>query len=121
MTKQGEWTEAMNARLVKKMDLNSDGEVDDFEFAKHFEESLPRDEGKFNAIIKQFTKVANACKERKETTKAAKANKRSQTPPVQKPAAAAVVAAKQSVRPGGRRSTLLPPAVNRPHTTKARQ
>jgi len=94
--KKGEWTEEMNARLVKKMDLNLDGKVDEFEFAKHFEQALPRGEGKFNTIIRQFTEVANACKERKEKAKA-----RSQTPSVQKPAAAVVVPAPKAATAKG--------------------
>ena len=73
--KKGEWTEEMNARLVKEMDTDADGKVDEFEFSKHFEKALPHDEEEFNTIIAQFLKVANACTEQKQKANIAEATR----------------------------------------------
>ena len=59
--KETSWTEAKNLKLLRRMDLNDDGEVDKIEFVHHFNEALPRDEAEFNAIIAQFMACAAHC------------------------------------------------------------
>ena len=66
--KKGDWTEEMNARLVKKMDVNGDGLISGAEFAEFFEQSLPTDATKFEVVIKQFMNVAQNCSAKKQQT-----------------------------------------------------
>eukprot|EP00656_Telonema_subtile_P041217 TRINITY_DN4634_c0_g1_i2.p1 TRINITY_DN4634_c0_g1~~TRINITY_DN4634_c0_g1_i2.p1 ORF type:complete len:476 (+),score=126.26 TRINITY_DN4634_c0_g1_i2:391-1818(+) len=63
--KQSDWTEEKNAKLVRKMDANGDGEIDVSEFVHHFGASLPKDSQEFAAVIDQFMEVAKACRARK--------------------------------------------------------
>ena len=64
--KQGEWTEEKNARLVKRMDANGDGEIQMSEFVHHFEDALPRAREEFDLVLEQFMEVAQACRARKQ-------------------------------------------------------
>ena len=63
---KGEWSEAKNNRMVKKMDENGDGVIDGPEFSEYFEQALPQDAKAFNVVVGEFMEVAEACRERKE-------------------------------------------------------
>ena len=52
--KKGEWTKEKNARMLKKLDLNGDGQVSAAEFVKFFEEALPQTAEQFDAAIDEF-------------------------------------------------------------------
>ena len=52
------WSEAKNAKLVNKMDVDRNGTVSEQEFTRHFTESLPKDKKKFDEAIAQFMEVA---------------------------------------------------------------
>lgn len=64
--KSRDWTEAKNARMMKKMDTDGDGDVSSTEFSVYFEAALTQDPAEFDNTIAQFTAVAQACRDRKE-------------------------------------------------------
>ena len=64
--KSSEWTEEKNGRLLKKMDVDGDGNISAKEFSEYFEVALSRDQTEFEETIAQFTAVAKACQERKQ-------------------------------------------------------
>jgi len=61
-----QWTEQQNIRLVKQMDLNRDGLIDQAEFVAHFDRALPSSSVEFEALVDQFLRVARACSARKQ-------------------------------------------------------
>ena len=67
--KSGDWDEAKNAKLVKKIDANADGTVSDSEFSEFFEKSLTKDAVEFDLIVRQFMQVAQVCRQRKREAK----------------------------------------------------
>jgi len=67
--KSGEWNEEKNARLVRRMDSNRDGTIQEDEFASFFNASLPQDLDDFSAIMKQFHQVALECRQGKQEQK----------------------------------------------------
>ena len=69
--KSGEWNEEKNARLIKKMDANGDGKIQESEFAQFFEEALTQERKEFNSIVNQFESVAESCRSRKEEAREA--------------------------------------------------
>ena len=56
--KRGEWTEAQNERLMRRLDTDRDGTVSCFEFCMGFAEMLPGDIEEFRATMRQFHDVA---------------------------------------------------------------
>ena len=70
--KCGDWNEAKNAKLVKKMDANADGTVSDPEFSDFFEKSLSKIPEEFEVIVEQFFQVAQVCRQRKREAKLAR-------------------------------------------------
>jgi len=58
--KGGEWSEAQNARLLKKMDTDGSGTIDCEEFCSYFAEALTHDEEAFNVTIESFMEVAQS-------------------------------------------------------------
>ena len=56
--KSGAWSHEKNAKLVKNMDTDGDGTVNEKEFATYFARSLPTDRNDFDEIISQFMDVA---------------------------------------------------------------
>ena len=64
--KQSSWTEEKNARLVRRMDSNGDGDISGTEFVDYFEEALTTDAAEFAATIEQFMEVARACRATKQ-------------------------------------------------------
>ena len=73
--KSREWTEEKNARLVNKMDTNSDGKIAGCEFAEYFEGALPQQEDEFEATVVDFMAVARACRRRKLDNRSALSDK----------------------------------------------
>ena len=69
--KGGEWSEAKNNRLIRRMDANGDGEISQDEFSTHFERALPREAREFETTVRQFMEVAKACRAKKEALRAA--------------------------------------------------
>ena len=67
---KGEWSEAKNNRMVKKMDENGDGVIDGPEFSEYFEQALPTDKRVFDLVVSQFTVMAQVCRERKQNQRA---------------------------------------------------
>lgn len=67
--KGGEWTEAMNTRLLKKMDTNGDGTINSTEFCSFFEKALPVDTDEFNSTLDEFLLVARECRLKKKNCK----------------------------------------------------
>ena len=88
---QGDWSEAKNNRLVKKMDANGDGVLQASEFADGFEKALPEDQKKFKMVVKEFMDVAKSCRENKQASRdkeekaAKKAEKKTAKEPVKSP------------------------------------
>ena len=90
--KCGDWDEAKNERLVKKMDVNGDGLISDSEFATHFQRALPKDMKQFDTVVDQFMQVAKACRAAKQGSRklgkdrspspSASVNRRSPSPSV---------------------------------------
>jgi len=60
--KASTWTEEKNARLVRKIDSNRDGDISESEFVNFFEDALTKDANEFEATILQFMAVARACR-----------------------------------------------------------
>merc|ERR1711865_808535 len=74
--KSGAWTEEKNAKLVKNMDTDGDGTVNEKEFSGYFDKSLTKDQAEFEETVAQFMEVARECR----ATKAAKRKAESQSP-----------------------------------------
>ena len=60
--KENAWTESRNLKLLRKMDVNDDGQIDKEEFVAHFNEALPASEEVFMTVIAQFMEVAAHCR-----------------------------------------------------------
>ena len=52
--------------MVKKMDTNRDGDIDEDEFVGYSEQALPKRSKEFEVVVEQFMYVAKACCERKD-------------------------------------------------------
>jgi len=60
--KQGEWNEAMNNKIVAKIDKDGDGKIHQTEFAEYFSGSLPQNKTDFKQAIQKFMAVAEHCR-----------------------------------------------------------
>merc|ERR1712166_1302761 len=69
--KSGAWTEEKNAKLVKNMDTDGDGTVNEKEFSGYFDKSLTKDEAEFEETVAQFMEVAKECRQQKQEKRAA--------------------------------------------------
>lgn len=74
--KQGKWSENSNARLIKKMDKDGDGDIDRDEFITHFEQVLERERFEFDSTMDQFMQVAKACRKEKKAARDSEARKK---------------------------------------------
>ena len=59
--KSGTWTKENNDKLMSKLDVSGDGNVEAKEFAVYFDKVLPLSPEEFLKIIQQFMDVANHC------------------------------------------------------------
>ena len=93
--KSGAWTEEKNAKLVKNMDTDGDGTVNEKEFSGYFDKSLTKDEAEFGEIVAQFMEVAKECRQQKQAKRAAiikdaaEQKKENENSPLESPAAEA--------------------------------
>lgn len=53
--KGGEWTEEKNRKLLRKIDVNGDGQISEEEFVEYFCGALPQDPSGFEDLIEQVT------------------------------------------------------------------
>lgn len=58
----GEWTESKNLMLMRRIDANGDGKIDEEEFVSYFTASLPSDMREFEVTIAQLIEAAKSCK-----------------------------------------------------------
>ena len=58
----GVWTEEQNQKLMARIDTDGDGKLSVDEFCVYFGETLTKDPVEFDAMIEQFTEVANDCR-----------------------------------------------------------
>ena len=91
--RSGEWTEAMNSRMMDQMDTTRDAKINADEFADFFEQRLGDESWQFEESIQQFMEVAAKCKKQQQPH--ADSSKRKTARP--KPKAAQEEAAQEEV------------------------
>ena len=59
----GTWSEEDNARLLRRMDVNGDGKIQQHEFVNYMHAGLPQEWNQFSEIIRQYMDAARALRQ----------------------------------------------------------